>query len=119
MLAYIRLVINPRDDEAFKRIVNYPTRGIGDTTVQRIAQLAAERGVSMWEAVDALVAEPAADPVQKTIARKVADFVAMIRRCRSPATRRGFYDFGLEIATRSGILAAYRAENTPRGDLRH
>ena len=41
-LAYIRLVINPRDDEAFKRIVNYPTRGIGDTTVQRIAQLAAE-----------------------------------------------------------------------------
>ena len=66
MLAYIRLVINPRDDEAFKRIVNYPTRGIGDTTVQRIAQLAAERGVSMWEAVDALVAEPAADPVQKT-----------------------------------------------------
>ncbi len=58
MLAYIRLVINPRDDEAFKRIVNYPARGIGDTTVQRIAQLAAERGVSMWEAVDALVAEP-------------------------------------------------------------
>ena len=38
----------PRDDEAFKRIVNYPRRGIGDTTVQRIAQLAAERGVSMW-----------------------------------------------------------------------
>ena len=56
-----------------------PARSIGDTTVQRIAQLAAERGQSMWEAVDALVAEPAADPVQRTIARKVADFVAMIR----------------------------------------
>ncbi len=40
LLAYIRLVINPRDDEAFKRIVNYPARGIGDTTVQRIEQLA-------------------------------------------------------------------------------
>ena len=79
MMAYIRLVINPRDDEAFKRIVNYPARGIGDTTVQRIAALAAERGVSMWEAVDALVAEPVTDPVQRTIARKVADFVAMIR----------------------------------------
>ena len=48
-MAYIRLVINPRDDEAFKRIVNYPARGIGDITVQRIAQLAAERGQSMWE----------------------------------------------------------------------
>ena len=79
MLAYIRLVVNPRDDEAFRRIVNYPARGIGDTTVLRIARLAAERGVSMWEAVDALVAEPVSDPVQRTIVRKVAEFVALIR----------------------------------------
>ncbi|WP_418983464.1 ATP-dependent helicase [Alistipes sp.] len=113
MLAYIRLVINPRDDEAFKRIVNYPARGIGDTTVQRIGQLAAERGVSMWEAVDALAAEPAADPVQRTIARKVADFVAMIRALSLSRSDKSLYDFGLEIASRSGILAAYRAENTP------
>ena len=113
MLAYIRLVINPRDDEAFRRIVNYPARGIGDTTVQRIAQLAAERGVSMWEAVDALVAEPAADAVQRAIARKAADFVAMIRSLSLARNDKGLYDFGLEIASRSGILAAYRAENTP------
>lgn len=113
LMAYIRLVINPRDDEAFKRIVNYPARGIGDTTVQRIAQLAAERGQSMWEAVDALVAEPAADPVQQTIARKVADFVAMIRALSLARNDKGLYDFGLEIASRSGIIAAYRAENTP------
>ncbi len=113
LLAYIRLVINPRDDEAFRRIVNYPARGIGDTTVLRIAQLAAERGVSMWEAVDALVAEPAADPVQRTIARKVAEFVAMIRALSLARNEKGLYDFGLEIASRSGILAAYRAENSP------
>ena len=113
MLAYIRLVINPRDDEAFRRIVNYPARGIGDTTVQRIAQLAAERGVSMWEAVDALVAEPVTDPVQRTIARKVAEFVAMIRALSLARNEKGLYDFGLEIASRSGILAAYRAENSP------
>lgn len=113
MMAYIRLVINPRDDEAFKRIVNYPARGIGDTTVQRIAQLAAERGQSMWEAVDALVAEPVTDPVQKTIARKVTDFVAMIRSLSLSRNDKGLYDFGLEIASRSGIIAAYRTENTP------
>jgi hypothetical protein len=107
-MAYIRLVINPRDDEAFKRIVNYPARGIGDTTVQRIAALAAERGVSMWEAVDALVAEPVTDPVQRTIARKVADFVAMIRALSLARNDKGLYDFGLEIASRSGIIAAYR-----------
>ena len=113
MLAYIRLVINPRDDEAFKRIVNYPARGIGDTTVQRIGQLAAAQGVSMWEAVDQLVAEPAADPVQKTIARKVTDFVAMIRALSLARNEKGLYDFGLEIATRSGIIGLYRTENTP------
>lgn len=113
MLAYIRLVMNPRDDEAFKRIVNYPARGIGDTTVERIAQLAAARGVSMWEAVDALVAEPVTDPVQRTIVRKVTDFVAMIRALSLARNDKGLYDFGLEIASRSGILAVYRSENSP------
>ena len=109
MLAYIRLVVNPRDDEAFRRIVNYPVRGIGDTTVLRIAQL----GVSMWEAVDALVAEPVSDPVQRTIVRKVAEFVALIRSLSLERAQKGLYDFGMEVASRSGILALFRRENSP------
>ena len=113
MLAYIRLVVNPRDDEAFRRIVNYPARGIGDTTVLRIAQLAAERGVSMWETVDALVAEPVSDPVQRTIVRKVAEFVALIRSLSLERAQKGLYDFGMEVASRSGILALFRRENSP------
>ena len=113
MLAYIRLVVNPRDDEAFRRIVNYPVRGIGDTTVLRIAQLAAERGVAMWEAVDALVAEPVSDPVQRTIVRKVAEFVALIRSLSLERAQKGLYDFGMEVASRSGILALFRRENSP------
>ena len=113
MLAYIRLVVNPRDDEAFRRIVNYPARGIGDTTVLRIAQLAAERGVSMWEAVDALVAEPVSDPVQRTIVRKVTEFVALIRSLSLERAQKGLYDFGMEVASRSGILALFRRENSP------
>ena len=113
MLAYIRLLVNPRDDEAFRRIVNYPARGIGDTTVLRIAQLAAERGVSMWEAVDALVAEPVSDPVQRTIVRKVAEFVALIRSLSLERAQKGLYDFGMEVASRSGILALFRRENSP------
>ena len=115
MLAYIRLVINPRDDEAFKRVVNYPMRGIGDTTVGRIGELAQARDCSMWEAVDALVAEAAtlSDPMQRTIARKVTEFVGLIRSLAEVRAERALYDFGLEVASRSGILAAYRAENTP------
>ena len=113
LLAYIRVVINPHDDEAFRRIVNYPTRGIGDTTVDRIAALARERGVSMWMAVDALVAEPVADPVQRTIVRKVTEFVNLIRSLSLARTNMGLYEFGLEIAQRSGILPLFRLENTP------
>ena len=115
VLAYIRLVINPKDDEAFKRVVNYPARGIGDTTVGRIAQLATEQGRSMWEAVDSLVAEAATlgDAMQKTIARKVTEFVNLIRSLAAVRAEKNLYDFGLELASRTGILAQYRLENTP------
>ncbi|MEG2369828.1 MAG: UvrD-helicase domain-containing protein [Alistipes sp.] len=113
LLGYIRLVINPRDDEAFKRIVNYPLRGIGDTTVQRIEQYAQQRGVSMWEAVDTLAAEPVMDPVQRTILRKVGEFVTLIRGLSMARAELGIYELGLEIATRSGILGQYRAERSP------
>lgn len=113
LLAYIRLVINPRDDEAFRRIINYPTRGIGQTTVERIAELAQQRGTSMWEAVDALRSEVAEDRVQQTIARKVREFVELIHSLSLRREELSLYEFGLEIAQRSGILPLYRQENTP------
>ncbi len=113
MLAYIRLIINPRDNEAFKRIINYPTRGIGNTTLQRIEILAKERSVSLWEAVDTLVEEPATDPIQKTIIRKVREFVSMIRALSLLRTEKDMYDLGMEIASRTGILGLFRMENTP------
>ena len=115
MLAYMRLVINPKDDEAFKRVVNYPARGIGETTVGRIQQLAEQRGGSMWETVDALVDEAATlgDAMQKTIARKVTEFVNLIRSLQAERSAKALYDFGLEVASRTGILAQYRQENTP------
>ena len=113
LMGYIRLVVNPRDDEAFKRIVNWPARGIGETTVDRIAAIAASRGCSMWEAVDRLVEEPAADAVQRAIIRKVTEFVQMIRALSMARTQLGLYELGLEIASRSGLLALYRADTSP------
>ena len=115
MLAYIRLVINPRDDEAFRRVVNYPSRGIGETTVSRIEQMARTEGCSMWEVLDALIASPeaAADAATRAIVRKASEFVTLIRSLGEARRDRPLYDFGLEVASRSGILALYRAENTP------
>ncbi len=113
MLGYIRLIINPRDDEAFKRIINTPARGIGDTTVERIAQIAKARGCSMWNAVDTLVDATPADAVERAIIRKVTDFVALIRSLSLSREAVGLYDFGMEVASRSGLLTFYRTQNTP------
>ena len=113
MLAYLRLIINPLDDEAFKRIVNFPARGIGGTTVQRIEELARARGLSMWESVDALVEQPETDPAEKVIVKKVAEFVKLIKSLAAERDEKELYDFGMEVAVRSGVLGAYSAENTP------
>ena len=113
MLGYIRLVVNPRDDEAFKRVINTPARGIGDTTVTRIEEIARTRGVSMWEAVDTLVGEQPRDAVERTIVRKVKEFVEMIRSLSLTHEQKDLYDFGMEVASVSGLLASYRMQNTP------
>ena len=112
MLSYIRLIINPRDDEAFKRIINTPARGIGDTTVERIATIAQEQQVSMWEAVDTMVERTPADSVEKAIVKKVTEFVGLIRSLSLEREHKGLYDFGMEVAVRSGLLPFYRLQNT-------
>ena len=113
MLSYIRIIINPRDDEAFKRIINTPARGIGDTTISRIEAIAQQRQVSMWEAVDTMVEQAPTEAVEKAIVRKVLEFVKLIRDLSVEREHKGLYEFGLEVATRSGLLPFYRLQNTP------
>ncbi|MFI3328656.1 MAG: UvrD-helicase domain-containing protein [Rikenellaceae bacterium] len=107
VLGYIRLIINPKDDDAFKRIVNYPTRGIGNTTVERIEAIAQERRVSMWEAAEQLVATPPADARQKAVATKIKDFVALITGLSAERETHSLYNFGHTVASKSGILPLF------------
>ena len=111
MLAYIRLVINPRDDEAFRRVVNYPARGIGETTVSRIEQMARTEGCSMWEVSTPLSPHPRLRRRRHARHRAQGVGVRHAHTLAGEARRdRPLYDFGLEVASRSGILALYRAE---------
>lgn len=116
MLAYLSLIINPNDDEAFKRIVNYPARGIGDTTIGRIEQLARERGTSMWHTVEELTAAPTTDGIEKSIVRKVGDFVNTIKELSLMRVEMGVCDYAKEVMTRSGILHLLEAEKKPEND---
>jgi DNA helicase-2/ATP-dependent DNA helicase PcrA len=113
LLSYMRLIINPRDNEAFKRIINTPARGIGDTTVARIESIAQSKQISMWESVDTLVEQEPADAVERAIIKKVSEFVTLIRSLSLEREQKGLYDFGMEVAVRSGLLPHYRTQNTP------
>ena len=69
--------------------------------------------MSMWEAVDTMVQRTPADAVEKAIVRKVTEFVALIRSLSLEREHKGLYDFGMEVAVRSGLLPFYRLQNTP------
>lgn len=112
LLSYFRLIVNPSDNEALKRIINTPARGIGDATIARIEAIAQQRQVSMWSAIDTLVEQSPTDAVERAIVKKVSEFVALIRSLSLEREQKGLYEFGLEVASKSGILPYYRLQNT-------
>ena len=117
LIAYFSVILNPNDDESFKRIVNYPARGIGDTTIARIAEIAAARGTSMWHAVHELVSSTAPmEQVERVVVRKVGDFVRLIKELAALRSEMGVCDFAKEVMSRSGILHALEAEKKPEND---
>ncbi len=109
-LAYVGLILNPKDDVAFRRIINYPARGLGDVTVGRIANAAAAQGISMWQAAQGNLEK---FDVKGAAAKKVADFMEMISSFGASVLVEDAYKVGHEIALRSGIIHALRTEATP------
>ncbi len=105
VLAYLRLLVNPRDDVAFARAVNTPKRGIGDTSVDRVRQFAASRGLSMLEALG----HPDMPAALGTGAGKLMKFGAMIAEMRGMLDR-AVPDLVRFVLDRSGYLTALTAE---------
>ena len=92
VIAYFRLVANPDDEEAFKRIVNYPARGIGNTTLDKIVQTATTYGVSLWQ----VIAQPALFPldVSKGTMTKLEAFKALVQGWRDRVVTEDAYTLG-------------------------
>lgn len=111
MLGYVRLVVNPRDDEAFRRVINTPARGIGDVTIGRIAEKAAASSISMWEAVSTLAPEEM--DLKGAAGKKVTEFAKMVNELSASRHTMEAYELGLEIATRSGLIGSYKTQQTP------
>lgn len=101
VIAYFRLIANPNDEEAFKRIVNYPARGIGDTTIGKIIQTAQTYGVSLWQ----VIKEPVLFPmdVSKGTMTKLQNFRELIEGWMGRIASEDAYVLGHDIIMNSGI----------------
>lgn len=110
VIAYFRLVVNPYDEEALRRIINYPTRGIGNTTVEKIMQQARTRNVAPWD----IVQQPLEYglPVAKAAMNKLMAFASMINTFAQDAESDA-HTLGMKIVKESGISAEIYSGKEP------
>lgn len=100
-IAYFRMTVNPNDDEAFRRVVNYPARGIGNTTLEKLMSVATNNGISLWETVNTFAAKELG--VSATTYGRISKFVAMINGFAAKAGELDAYALGNEILEESGV----------------
>ena len=103
VIAYFRLVANPDDEEAFKRIINYPARGIGNTTVAKIAACALDNHVSFWQVISS--PEHFGLGVNKGTLAKLESFRLMISGFVEKSASMNAFDLGDTIVKESGVSA--------------
>ncbi|MCL3778801.1 ATP-dependent DNA helicase [Prolixibacteraceae bacterium JC049] len=113
ILGYFRMVINPLDNEAFKRVINYPTRGIGATTIGKLENEANATGLSIWDVVQNLEHNNAG--LNKGTIAKVANFVHMIQRFTGKLEELDAFDLANEIANETGLLKDLYQDKSPEG----
>ena len=111
VIAYFRLVVNPNDEEAFKRIINYPARGIGDTTVGKIISAATDHGVSLWSTL----CEPLTYGlnINKGTHTKLQGFRALIEGFITGQADKNAYEIGVDIIRQSGIMNDVCQDTSP------
>ncbi len=105
LIAYLRLTVNTNDEEALRRIINFPKRGIGKTTVDKVGAAANDLGKSMWEAIDLV-------NVNSGTKKKLEDFKKLIRHFQSLLEAKNAYEVAVYVSEKSGILDLLKEERT-------
>ena len=111
IIAYFRMVVNPDDEEACKRIINYPARGIGDTTVAKISAAAMQYGVSLWQVIGSPMNYQL--NVNKGTLNKLMQFRSLISSFIERFDTADAYELGSEIIKLSGISADLYSDTSP------
>lgn len=109
VLAYFRLSVNHHDEEALKRIINYPARGIGQTTLDKVFAIAGIRGVSPW----GVLKDPASIDVNAGIRNRIASFTSLIESFADNVHETDAYTVACDIVKRSGIQLEINSGHDP------
>ena len=113
LIAYLRLTINQNDEEALKRIINYPRRGIGDTTIDKLKEVAQKYNVSIWTLLCNLNKVPGM--VSVMTAAKLTHFRQLIEGFTEIAKEENAYETTYRVAKASGIIEDLSSDDTPEG----
>ena len=116
VIAYFRMCVNPNDEEAFKRIINYPARGIGQTTVGKILSVAMESGVSLWTVI-CNPTDYSLEVNQGTLSKLTA-FRTMLESFMADASSATAYKLAQRIVDETGIMRELKADTTVEGESR-
>lgn len=117
LLAYYRLTANPSDDEALKRVINYPARGIGKTTMEKLMIGAGQYKVPIWEVIN----RPNEYPIDiaPSSFNKVVDFATMVSSFAAQLATQNAYDLARHIAQHTGLLKELNSDKSPEGVARY
>ncbi len=110
-MAYFRMCVNPNDDEALRRIINVPSRGIGGTTLSKLAAAAIESGTSMWQVAEAPSLYSL--PINSGTMKKLAGFVETIRSITDSVKGLNAEEAARTIIKHTGMMAQFLSEHTP------
>lgn len=114
LLAYLRFIVNHNDEEALKRIINEPKRGIGDSTIEKMILAANDHGIPLWE-----VMCHAKNFLSERAAGAVEEFANMIQAIALEVPKKDAYEIATETAKRSGLLKALYEDKTVEGLARY
>ena len=116
VLAYLRLVINPKDEEALMRVINYPTRGIGQTTLDKLVVAAKETGMSVFELLSP--ENRSSVKVNASTSNRLEDFATMIRSYQILAESADAFTLTEHVIKKSGLVLEMKKDGTPEGIAR-
>jgi|TARA_B110000908_G_scaffold2237_1_gene2914 DNA helicase-2/ATP-dependent DNA helicase PcrA len=117
VLSYLRLVVNPKDEEAFRRVINYPTRGIGATTLAKLTIAAEREACSLWETCEKL--QTIESGLNNATIRKITDFTILVNSFAVIAKQQDAFDLVAHVAKTVGLIKVLGEDKTPEGVTRY